>query len=30
MCETQLAGGVLLKIVKYFEGMINIFEILRL
>ena len=26
LCETQLADGLLLKMLKYFEGMFNIFE----
>ena len=26
MLATQLVGGVLLKILKYFEAMLNIFE----
>ena len=26
-CVNQFAGGVLLKMLKYFEGMLNIFEL---
>ena len=29
MCETQYAGGLLLKKVKYFKFMLNIFEFSR-
>ena len=29
ICATQLAGGLLLKKLKYFEVMLNIFEFLR-
>ena len=29
MCATQLAGGLLLKKLKYFEVMLNIFEYSR-
>ena len=29
ICATQLAGGLLLKKVKYFEVMVNIFEFLH-
>ena len=29
ICATQLAGGLLLKMLKYFEVMLNIFEFSR-
>ena len=29
ICVTQLAGGLLLKTLKYFEVMLNIFELSR-
>ena len=29
ICATQFSGGALLKKLKYFEGMLNIFEISR-
>ena len=29
LCETLVAGGALLKMLKYFEGILNIFEFLH-